>query len=57
MRGVDKLNVTQDKLIKSCQLLPAALLEPLVELKLQALPTSRKKAVIRREATKRQESI
>jgi hypothetical protein len=34
MKGVDKLNVAQDKLTKSCKLLPATLPEPLVKPKL-----------------------
>ena len=55
MKGVDKLSVAQDKLTESHQLLPATLLEPLVEPKLRAFPTGRKRAMTGREATEQQE--
>jgi hypothetical protein len=50
LQGVSKLNVAQDKLKESRRLLPAALPEPLIEPKLRAFPTSRKRAMTGREA-------
>jgi hypothetical protein len=55
IKDVDKLNVAQDKLTESRQLLPATLPEPLVEPKLRAFPTSRKRAMTGREAAEQQE--
>jgi len=55
MKGVDKLNVAQDKLTKSHKLLPATLPEPLVKPKLRAFPTSRKRAMAGREAAEQEE--
>jgi hypothetical protein len=55
IQGVSKLNVAQDKLTKSRHRLLATLPEPLIEPKLRAFPTSRKRAMTRREAAEQQE--
>jgi hypothetical protein len=55
VQGVSKLNVAQVKLTESRHLLPAALPEPLIELKLRAFPNSRKRVMIGREAAEQQE--
>jgi hypothetical protein len=55
IKGVDKLNVAQDKLTESRRLLPAMLPEPLKEPNLRAFPTSRKRAMTGREAAEEQE--
>jgi hypothetical protein len=54
-RGIDKLNMAQDKLTESHKLMPSTLPEPLVEPKLRVFPNSRKRAMTGREAAEEQE--
>lgn len=55
IKGMDKLNVVQDKLTESRQFLPATLPGPLVERNLWDFSTSRNRAMTGREATEQQE--
>jgi hypothetical protein len=54
-KGTDKLNLAQDKLTKSRQLMPAQLPLPLKKVAVREFPTSRKRAMTGREAAEEQE--
>jgi hypothetical protein len=53
--GIDKLNVAQDKLMESRQLLPTELPSPLKTVALREFPNSKKKAMAGREAAEEKE--
>jgi hypothetical protein len=54
-RGTDKLNLAQDKLTESWQLMLAQLQSPLKKVVVREFPTARKRAMTSREAAEEQE--